>query len=65
LLRRDELRSTRYAAFKGWLPGIRPPRWALEVVFEDRLKNYDPAPAKCPARWALIADAEATLHTAA
>ncbi len=32
--------------WRAWLPGIRPPRWALEIVFEDWQKNYDPDPAK-------------------
>jgi hypothetical protein len=29
-----------------WLPGHRPPRWAVEVVSEDWKKDYDEAPLK-------------------
>lgn len=29
-----------------WLPGHKPPRWALEVVSDDWKKDYDEAPLK-------------------
>jgi Uma2 family endonuclease len=33
-------------SWKTWLPGHRPPRWAVEVVSEDWRKDYFDGPAK-------------------
>jgi Uma2 family endonuclease len=45
-----------------WLPGHKPPRWALEVVSKDWKKDYDEAPlkyAQLGARELVIFDPEA------
>lgn len=33
-------------SWQTWLPGHRPPRWAVEIVSEDWKKDYEDAPAK-------------------
>ncbi len=33
-------------SWQTWLPGHKPPRWAVEIVSEDWKKDYDDAPAK-------------------
>lgn len=47
-----------------WLPGHRPPRWALEIVSEDAKKDYEDAPlkyAQLGTRELVIFDPEAAL----
>lgn len=33
-------------SWQRWLPGHRPPRWAVEIVSDDWRKDYEEAPAK-------------------
>jgi Uma2 family endonuclease len=33
-------------SWQTWLPGHKPPRWAVEIVSEDWKKDYEDAPAK-------------------
>ena len=49
-----------------WLPGHKPPRWAVEIVSEDWKKDYDDAPlkyAQLGARELVIFDPEAALSS--
>jgi hypothetical protein len=53
------------ASWKTWLPGHRPPRFALEIVSDDWRKDYDDNPpkyAQLGARELVIFDPEAVLR---
>lgn len=54
-------------SWQTWLPGHRPPRWAVEVVSEDWKKDYEGNPAKYAqlgTRELVIFDPEAPLEGA-
>jgi Uma2 family endonuclease len=51
-------------SFQTWLPGHRPPRWAMEIVSDDVRKDYEEAPpkyAQLGARELCIFDPEAAV----